>query len=72
MVYIVSNFCTRGLAMDTAEWIIFGGAVLSLATWIWYYAALGKRISSEEKKASRDFTNETNPFTGSANEMKKD
>lgn len=31
---------------------------------VWYYAALGKRISAEEKKAGRDLTNEINPFTG--------
>ncbi|MEK4878438.1 MULTISPECIES: hypothetical protein [Paenibacillus] len=31
---------------------------------VWYYAALGKRISAEEKKAERDLTNEINPFTG--------
>ncbi|WP_313641467.1 hypothetical protein MHH52_08745 [Paenibacillus sp. FSL K6-0276] len=30
----------------------------------WYYAALGKRISAEEKKAGKDLTDEINPFTG--------
>ncbi|MEW4369219.1 hypothetical protein [Paenibacillus kandeliae] len=31
---------------------------------MWYYAALGKRMSEEEKKAGRDLTYELNPFTG--------
>ncbi|MEK5253653.1 hypothetical protein NST74_09345 [Paenibacillus sp. FSL F4-0125] len=29
-----------------------------------YYAALGKRISAEEKKAEKDLSDEINPFTG--------
>lgn len=29
---------------------------------VWYYAALGKRISAEEKKAGRDLTNEKITF----------
>jgi hypothetical protein len=31
---------------------------------VWYYAALGKRISTEEKKAGKDLSDEINPFTG--------
>lgn len=31
---------------------------------VWYYAALGKRISAEEKKAGKDLSDEINPFTG--------
>ncbi|MFC0188637.1 hypothetical protein ACFFJY_10090 [Fictibacillus aquaticus] len=58
--------------MGTAEWIIFGGGVLSLIGWVWYYAALGKRISAEEKKAGRDLTYEMNPYTGSAKDSKQE
>lgn len=31
---------------------------------VWYFAALGKRISAEEKKAGKDLSDEINPFTG--------
>ncbi|MFD1888400.1 hypothetical protein [Paenibacillus wenxiniae] len=31
----------------------------------WYYIAIGKRISEEERKAGRDLSEEINPFTGS-------
>ncbi|WHY21098.1 hypothetical protein QNH28_08970 [Paenibacillus sp. G2S3] len=31
---------------------------------VWYYVALGKRISAEEKKAGKDLSDEINPFTG--------
>ncbi|MBY3622150.1 hypothetical protein HGO21_21725 [Acinetobacter sp. CUI P1] len=31
---------------------------------LWYYAALGKRISAEEKNAGKDLADEINPFTG--------
>ncbi len=30
----------------------------------WYYIAIGKRISEEERKAGRDLSEEINPFTG--------
>ncbi len=42
------------------------GGILAFGAWIWYYASLGKRISSEEKEDGRDLTYEINPFTGSA------
>lgn len=38
--------------------------ILFVTPMVWYYAALGKRISVEEKKAGKDLTNEINPFTG--------
>jgi hypothetical protein len=41
-----------------------GFLVLAGAPVVWYYAALGKRITEEEKKAGRDLTGEINPFTG--------
>lgn len=44
--------------------ISIGILLLTVLPMAWYYAALGKRISAEEKKAGRDLTNEINPFTG--------
>ncbi|WNS45816.1 hypothetical protein [Paenibacillus sp. MMS20-IR301] len=41
-----------------------GFLVLAGAPLVWYYAALGKRITAEEKKAGRDLSSEINPFTG--------
>lgn len=59
---------------DAVFWVIFGGGLLSLMTWVWYYASLGKRMNKEEEKAGRDLTYEFSPFTGSshgANSNKK-
>ncbi|EIT87139.1 hypothetical protein A374_02759 [Fictibacillus macauensis ZFHKF-1] len=42
------------------------GGIVALVAAIWYYAAIGTRISSQEKEAGRDLTYETNPFTGDA------
>ncbi|MNC20556.1 hypothetical protein D3C75_685110 [compost metagenome] len=44
--------------------ISIGIMLLTVLPMAWYYAALGKRISAEEKKAGRELTNEINPFTG--------
>lgn len=47
-------------------WVMLIGGFLSFGAWVWYYIALGKRISAEEKEAGRDLTYEINPFIGSA------
>ncbi|OEH93742.1 hypothetical protein [Bacillus solimangrovi] len=52
--------------MDGVFWITMFVGLLTVGSWIWYYASLGKRISSEEKEANRDLTYEINPFTGSS------
>ncbi|GAE36841.1 hypothetical protein [Halalkalibacter akibai] len=51
---------------DTTFWITTIGGLASFGAVIWLYAALGKRVSKEEKEAGRDLTHETNAFTGSA------
>ncbi|MNI81750.1 hypothetical protein D3C73_1383940 [compost metagenome] len=51
------------LIMMTAL-IEIGTVLLAVLPIAWYYAALGKRISAEKKKAGRDLTSEINPFTG--------
>ena len=50
--------------------VLIIGGVLAFGASIWYYAALGKRITDEEKEARRDLTYEINPFTGSAKDTK--
>lgn len=39
--------------------------ILSIVANVWYYAAIGKKVAEEEKKAGRDLTYEINPYTGS-------
>lgn len=41
-----------------------GFIIVAAAPLVWYQAALGKRISEEERKAGRDLTGEINPWTG--------
>ncbi|WP_153463461.1 hypothetical protein [Sediminibacillus terrae] len=57
---------------DAVFWVTTIGGLLSLGAWAWYYAALGKSVSQEEKEAGRDLTYEINPFTGSAKPYKKE
>ncbi len=55
---------------DAVFWVTSIGGLLSLGSFVWYYASLGKRISKEEKEAGRDLTFETNPFTGTSKNSK--
>ncbi|MGF9891669.1 hypothetical protein ABEX78_23705 [Priestia megaterium] len=52
--------------------VLLVGGVLAFGASTWYYAALGKRITDEEKEAGRDLTYEINPFTGSAKDAKQE
>jgi hypothetical protein len=46
-----------------AVWVVIFTACIWIPL-IWYNAAIGKRITYEEKKVGRDLTYEINPFTG--------
>jgi hypothetical protein len=44
--------------------LVIGVIIAFVGPLAWSFAAVGKRISAEEKKEGRDLTNEINPFTG--------
>jgi len=52
--------------------VLLVGGVLAFAASTWYYSALGKRITDEEKEVGRNLTYEINPFTGSAKDSKEE
>lgn len=66
IISILSTIRKKVYTIDVkgAELMQFLVILAVLVPAVWYYAALGKRISAEEKKAGRDLTNEINPFTG--------
>lgn len=53
-------------------WVTTIGGILAFGAGIWFYVAIGKRISEEEKETGKDLTHEANPFSGSAKGSNKD
>lgn len=60
---ICYNIGEKGMIFMRLLFVI-GFILVVVGPMVWYYAALGKRISAEEKKAGRDLSDEINPFTG--------